>query len=195
MSADLRFRLALATDTDAVMGLLEGATTWLADRGSDQWQRMEHRRIGVDRDIGWGTLFLVMDGDTAVGTITVDELADADFWRRSDRVRTALYVHRMAVARSRSGEGIGSVMLNWAGRRAVRQSRSRLRLDAWRTNHDLHKYYEKQGFTRLRIEPVSGRGSGALFERPAMLQVGRGARAVPQRISGFGRRAHASSRR
>lgn len=113
----------------------------------------------------------MFDGPATIGTITVDELADTDFWRRSDRVKDALYVHRMAVSRQRAGEGIGSAMLNWAGRRALWTGRPKLRLDAWRTNDDLHKYYEKQGFRRLRTVPVARRGSGELFERPAGLQV------------------------
>lgn len=187
MPVELSIRRADPSDAATVMRLLDDATRWLAERGTEQWQRMEHRRIGVDRDTVWRTLFVVEDEGATVGTITVDKLADTDFWTHSDLVRSALYVHRMAVARNRSGEGIGSAMLNWACSRALQQGRTTLRLDAWRDNYDLHKYYEKQGFVHLRTEPVPGRGSGALFERPAEVRIECGAR--------IGRRAHASSRR
>lgn len=114
-----------------------------------------------------------------VATITIDHLADADFWRKTDRVRSALYVHRMAVARRESGIGLGAAMLDWAAERVVRAGRSRLRLDAWATNTGLHQYYEKLGFVRVRFETVPGRGSGALFERPATDRQGLGPELVP----------------
>lgn len=198
MKAELRVRVATEGDDQVVMALLAEATRWLGERGSDQWQNLEERRLlGVRRDTGEGTLFLVHDGTGPVGTITVDEMADADFWRGSDDVRSALYVHRMAVARARGGECIGSSMLDWAGRRAVEKGRTLLRLDAWRTNYDLHKYYVKQGFRHVRdVEPnpVDPRGSGALFERSAPVEMGEGP-PIASRWSADARRCAINPRR
>lgn len=166
-------RRARWADLDAVGVLLEKAAVWLAEHGSDQWQGpVIRRRDYVERDIAEETVHVV-DADGQVGgTITVDMFADTDFWRRDDDVRSALYVHRMAVSRDLAGVGLGSAMLDFAGRLAESSGRMFVRLDAWRTNAKLHDYYLKQGFELVRIEDLPHRGSGALFQRPATWTVG-----------------------
>lgn len=161
-------RRATAGDLAAVLALLEKAAAWLAERGSDQWQGLAIRRQEfVQRDIAEETVHVVEADGQVVGTITVDTFADADFWKPDDDVRSALYVHRMAVSRDLAGTGLGVSMLDFAGRRAVTEGKAYLRLDAWRTNTKLHAYYLGQGFDLVRIEELPHRGSGALFQRPA----------------------------
>lgn len=73
----------------------------------------------------------------------------------------------MAVARTAAGQNIGARMLDWASFRAAQQGKELLRLDAWKTNPGLHRYYEGQGFTMVRLVDLPHRQSGALFERPS----------------------------
>lgn len=161
-------RRATPADLDAVAVLLEKAAGWLAERGSDQWQGPAiRRREYVERDIAEETVHVVEADGQVVATITVDTFADADFWKPDDDVKSALYVHRMAVSRDLAGKGLGGAMLDFAGRLAVAEGKEHLRLDAWRTNTDLHAYYLGQGFELVRIENLGHRGSGALFQRPA----------------------------
>ena len=179
-NAPFVIRPARPRDARAVLGLLEDATDWLADRGLDQWQGSATRREeGVRCDIAVNALWVVTQHGRVVATITVDHLADTDFWRPTDRVRSALYVHRMAVARSHTGRNLGAAMLDWAAERVVRSGRTLLRLDAWSTNEDLHQYYKNLDFAMVRNVPVPGRGSGALFERPAFVRSGLGPRLRP----------------
>lgn len=168
-------RQARPRDAEAIMGLLAEVTQWLADKGLDQWQGPTDRRETlVNRDIGVRAVWVVTHLGRVVATITVDHLADTDFWCSRDRVRSALYVHRMAVARSEAGIGLGAAMLNWAASRVACDGRTRLRLDAWATNDALHQYYTNLGFEMIRNTPVPGRGSGALFERAASVKLGIG---------------------
>lgn len=168
-------RQARPRDTKAIMGLLAEATGWLKAKGLDQWQGpIDRRETLVKRDIGVRAVWVVTHVGRVVATITVDHLADTQLWREEDRVRSALYVHRMAVARSESGIGLGAALLDWAANRVVRSGRTRLRLDAWASNEALHRYYKSLGFDMIRNIPVLGRGSGALFERPALTQLGIG---------------------
>ncbi|WP_392965462.1 hypothetical protein [Streptomyces sp. LN245] len=60
--------------------------------------------------------------------------------------RRALCVHRMAVSRGAAG-GIGATILDWAGGHAAAQGKKWLRLDAWKDNEGLHRYYKAVGFT------------------------------------------------
>lgn len=164
-------RQARPADTGAIMGLIAEAATWLAGKGLDQWQGPSgRRRLLVRRDIEFGSVFVVIRLCRVVGTITVDDLADADFWREDDQVRTAHYIHRMVIARSEAGKGLGGSLLDWAAARARIQDKKHLRLDAWSSNVALHRYYTGLDFTMVRNDPVRGRGSGALFERDAQVE-------------------------
>ncbi|ASO21073.1 hypothetical protein AHOG_17240 [Actinoalloteichus hoggarensis] len=61
-------------------------------------------------------------------------------------------------------------MLNWANNYALGKV-GKLRLDAWKTNADLHQYYLNQGFFYMGTVHIPGRRSGALFERPVAEQI------------------------
>ncbi|MFB4196295.1 GNAT family N-acetyltransferase [Streptomyces carpaticus] len=148
--------------------LLNGASAWLASRGIDQWQYPPHRDR-IKRALARGECFLAFLDDTPVGTIQVDDFADPEFWSPDDKPDTALYVHRMAVSRRPASRGAGAVMLDWAANRAASAGKQWLRLDAWKDNPGLHRYYEAQGFIPVRIVDLPHRRSGALYQRPTRL--------------------------
>jgi len=161
---DLHVRAARSDELEVVEGLLVEASKWLASRGIDQWQYPPHRDKIV-KAIERGECFLAFRGDWPIGTIQVDDHADPEFWTSEDNPGNALYVHRMAISRSVAGEGIGTVLLDWAARRAAATGKPLLRLDAWKSNPGLHQYYLSQGFQLVRIVDLPHRQSGALFER------------------------------
>ncbi len=161
---ELHIRAAQSEELGTVESILRGASTWLASRGIDQWQYPPHR----DRITGAlerGDCFLAFVDGHPVATIQVDTFADSEFWEPADRPDSALYVHRMAVSRSSAGMGVGSALLDWATERAVTAGKAWLRLDAWKDNPGLHRYYEGEGFNLLRIVDLPHRKSGALFQR------------------------------
>jgi GNAT superfamily N-acetyltransferase len=170
----LTFEQAHEADKPIIQALQAEAAEWLAGKGTDQWQpaAMADRRKSRpnDRDllsaIKRGEVFLVKDDDDVIGTITLDDYADPEFWLPSDEPRTALYVHRMIISRKASGRDLGSAMLDWAAQQVALAGRTWLRLDAWRTNTALHDYYRRHGFTDVRTVSLPWRGSGALFQRP-----------------------------
>ena len=174
----LTIRRATTTDVDAVLGLVTDAARWLAERGSDQWQyTTERHRLAIERATGRGEVWVVSDDTGAiVATTTLNGYADPEFWTPDDDPAGGLYVHRMAVARSASGQEIGSAMLDWAARQAVDAGKKWLRLDAWANNTALHDYYRNHGFEPVRLLHFGHRGSGALFQRPATTQLGSGPR-------------------
>ncbi|MFB7761472.1 GNAT family N-acetyltransferase [Streptomyces xiamenensis] len=147
-----------------VEALLSEASAWLASRGIDQWQYPPHRDR-ITRALNEGVCFLALVDRNPVGTIQVDTFADPEFWTPEDKPETALYVHRMAVRRSPDSRGAGATMLDWAVDRAAGAEKAWLRLDAWKDNPGLHRYYEAKGFTRLRVVDLPHRRSGALFQR------------------------------
>ncbi|MCD9903008.1 GNAT family N-acetyltransferase [Streptomyces sp. MT29] len=161
---DLLIRAGHSDELETVEALLREASAWLASRGIDQWQYPPHRDRIVEA-LKLGVCFLAFEDGNPVATIQVDDCADPEFWPPEDRPDAALYVHRMAVSRAASGAGIGNLLLDWATERAAAQDKRWLRLDAWKDNKGLHRFYKNAGFTLVRIIDLPHRRSGALFER------------------------------
>ncbi|MFE1781286.1 GNAT family N-acetyltransferase [Streptomyces sp. NPDC059506] len=169
----LTIRPAVATDLRTVIDLWEHAASWLNERGIDQWQ-YPPREERIKANIEAGECWIVEADGAPVATITVDEHADPDFWAPSEANDPALYVHRMVVRRDVAGQDLGSAMLDWAGREALRQGKQLLRLDAWRSNDELQRYYSDRGFVHVRTVEAADRSSGALFQRAASYSRGGG---------------------
>jgi GNAT superfamily N-acetyltransferase len=172
--SDIEIRRAEYNDLGEVMALYRRTQQWLAAKGSDQWQPKDGRndvllervRTNLSCSIERGECYVALRGDRVVGTITVDEFADPEFWRPTDDPGSALYLHRMIVDRSTAGAGVSDALLRLADDLAAKYGRPWLRLDAWRTNTPLHRYYQRQGFAHVRTVDLPHRGSGALFQRP-----------------------------
>lgn len=169
----LRIRQAHPADLGTICRLRLQRTAWLAAKGSDQWQR-QHRGLPIDRfahavagSVAAGETWMVeVDGKPA-GTITVNECADPGLWSASE-LADAVIVHYMIVDRRFAGHRVGRVLLAHAAALARSRYRTWVRLDAWTTNADLHRYYRRSGFRLARIaDPASSGPSAALFERRA----------------------------
>ncbi|GAB4087014.1 hypothetical protein GCM10028784_36440 [Myceligenerans cantabricum] len=160
---------ATPDDAPAIEQLRHEARQWLASLGSDQWNAAPHydpaSPHGIAAGIKRGEVYVLRDGDSITATMTVDRHADPEFWGPGDRPDDALYVHRMIVQRSASGSDIGGRMLDFAAGLARDVGKNWLRLDAWRSNLALQRYYLNKGFTHVRTVNLAHRGSGALFQR------------------------------
>lgn len=149
----------------AVSDLLAGAARWLHDgMGLDQWpDRFPTERLA--EAIDQQSTYVVLDKGKAVGTVTLDESPDKEFWSHRECLQSSLYVSRLAI--DRSYRGLGSRILDWAGTQAAERDDGWLRLDAWKTNAGLRNYYVGQEFEHVRTVDLPHRRSGALFQRPA----------------------------
>ncbi|MFC3384713.1 GNAT family N-acetyltransferase [Couchioplanes azureus] len=158
----------MTSDLEALVALYEEARSWLAKKGSNQWAANTPDRIRTKLlpSIERGECYVAEIEGRQVGMMTVDEFADPEFWAADDDPSDALYVHRMVVARSASGNNVGGKLLDEADKLAATRGKRLLRLDAWRTNEPLHAYYARQGFDAVRVVNLRHRGSGALFQRP-----------------------------
>jgi len=168
----MTFRLGLANDHDhnQIIRLVEEAASWLRNKGTDQWARpwpsCSARDARICADISEGKTWIAWDGDTPAATITSEETAHQPLLSEWDDGEPAAYVHRLVVARRYGGRGLGSSLLNWAGRRAAQGYGARwIRIDVWKTNKTLHKYYVRQGFTFVRQCRDAEYPSGALSRR------------------------------
>lgn len=161
-------RPATADDLNDVLELLNSTSRWLKLRGLDQWGNgFGPDRIGpmVDRR----EVYIVHDGDTPIATAAASRAGDTDFWTPAELADNAVYLSKVTVARNRTGEGLGEMLFRWLVDRAARDGIDLVRLDAWRTNNELHAYYERTGWSYVRTVERDHRRSGALFQKPAAL--------------------------
>ncbi|GAA4522815.1 hypothetical protein GCM10023191_102270 [Actinoallomurus oryzae] len=159
-------RPAIADDLDDVLALLNASSRWLSDRGLDQWGNgFGPDRIGplIDRR----EVYIVHDGDTPVATAAASADGDTDFWTSDELAENALYLSKVTIARDRAGRGLGTTLFRWLVDQAARNGVDLVRLDAWRTNRNLHDYYEQTGWSYVRTAERKHRRSGALFQRVA----------------------------
>jgi ribosomal protein S18 acetylase RimI-like enzyme len=169
LPVELTLRRATENDLPTVLTLLAEAAKWLNAAGVRQWPDGGFPAARIEPIIEQGTMYLLDDGIDPVpaATMAVDGHADPEFWTRNDRPGDALYVHKLAVSRAYSGQGLGEVLLDWAVGRVAEEGRRWLRLDCAKDNPRLQAYYRRLGFRHVRTVDLPHRASGALFERPA----------------------------
>lgn len=161
-------RPANASDVPALMALRTEAEGWLPSLGTDQWSDAETGSRAIAKwqetiDDGRAWVVSNHDGDV-VGTVSRGA-ADRDFWRIDDRPETAFHLYKLITARSTAGQGLGSLILDWACRVAALEGRDWVRIDCWRSNTGLQRYYEGLGFMHVRTEAPGHRRSGWLAQR------------------------------
>ncbi|MFB4269412.1 GNAT family N-acetyltransferase [Nonomuraea sp. GTA35] len=164
----LAARLAVESDTERVVELRAESERWLAERGIQQWTAKwdEIGREKIRRNIANRETWVFEAGGEVIATVTLNTRPDLDFWD-PDTDGPALYLYKLLVARDQAGRGLGGDIVDWSVDQAARQGFPWLRLDVWRTNQGLQRYYLEHGFQHVRTVVVDGRDSGACFQRRA----------------------------
>jgi GNAT superfamily N-acetyltransferase len=148
------------------MALLTERVEWLRGRGSEQWSTWEKWRSKIPSAIERGHVWLLLEGDDPIGTLTVEWCGDSDFWTPTERAEPAAYLSKLAIRLDHAGAEFGALLIDWAADYAYQRGCRYLRLDAWKTNKQLHAYYQDRGWSYLRTVNNPQRNSGALFQIP-----------------------------
>jgi len=158
-------------DHDVIVGLIEAAAQWLrrtkdTDQWAQPWRSEEDRSNRILRDLTAGKTWLLRDSGITVATITADP-QDYPIWPAERQREPAVYVRRLVVDRDHAGHRLGAALLDWAGLAARRGYGAQwIRVDVWRTNKELHTYYEHRGFRSCGMCTDPDYPSGALFQKP-----------------------------
>jgi GNAT superfamily N-acetyltransferase len=171
----LTLRRATESDREVIIRLIDEAADWLRTKKTDQWAEPwpseEDRRHRILRDLQAGKTWIAWDGGSPVATFTADSRhshQEDPVWPEETRQDKAIYVCRLVVSRSHSGQGLGAELLDWAALNG-RQTRGAdwVRVDVWTTNEALHAYYRRQGFKFYGYsEKADDYPSAALFQKP-----------------------------
>ncbi|TML95286.1 MAG: GNAT family N-acetyltransferase [Actinobacteria bacterium] len=156
----MNVRPAHREDENTVAELLDEATRWVGELGYEQWP-LPFPRDELAAAIARAEVYVVEDEGDAVATVTLLR-DDPLYW--GERPPDAVYVHKLAVRRDRSGRGIGAAIVAWANAEAVEAGRDFLRLDCLRDNPGIRDYYEQLGFEH-RGDLILGGRHMSLYER------------------------------
>jgi len=171
----MRIARAEPADLPTVLGLIEDARDRLKMKDTDQWVRpwpdKEARDARVLRGLQGGKTWVVWDEDIPAATVTITPRMNPAVWStpgcECSLAERAVFVHRLITAMKYAGLGLGTEMIDWAGRRGRRLYGARwIRIDVWSTNKGLHDYYLKRGFEPCGFCADPGYPSGALFQKP-----------------------------
>ncbi len=140
---------------DPFVDLLEDLGAWLWSQGIEQWAPGSNRaqRPLFERFLNEGVLAMACDRGRIAGGCIVTREPTAEW---AERPGAAGYLHKLAVARSFAGRGLGAELLDWAERWTRSQGLAALRLDCWDGNEALRGYYREAGFDEL--EAVESHG-------------------------------------
>jgi GNAT superfamily N-acetyltransferase len=150
---------AQPADLATLLAFREEAAGWLAQLGTDQWQRP----YPADRllaTIQAGTVFLVKDGEMTAATITLTPDAEEGLWTEAELSEPSRFINKLTVARTHAGQNLGGRLLDWAADRAFSEGAKWLRLDAWTANDALQRYYLAHGFEFVRTVTEGGAVNG-----------------------------------
>ena len=163
MIIGLATRAHLAT----IVAMRDEASSWLSDRGIDQWRKPwpDHDAMAdrIAASIDAKETWMVHEDSEVVATVAIDRYADPELWTPDERDEPACYLHRLIVRRSHAG--IGAAILDWADHRAAQEQAQWIRIDVWADNTGLQAYYRRHRFEYVRTGGLADYPSGALFQR------------------------------
>src|SRR5437762_5954653 len=138
-------RHATTDDTPALVDTLIEAANWVKQLdGTTMWVEgeLEEHRVRSEVEAG---LFVVAEVDSHLVGAMRFQLEDRLFWPDLDADDSA-FVHRLAVRRAHAGQGVSTLLLQWAVDRARALEKRYLRLDCDAERTRLRALYERFGF-------------------------------------------------
>ncbi|MHC5267846.1 GNAT family N-acetyltransferase [Enterococcus sp. LJL98] len=148
----MEFRRATINDLPQIMKIMEEATAYLKLQGSPQWQDGNGpTREKINRDIEEQNSYVLVRSDQiVVGTIALIPGIDPVYtaikegsWQGEGPY---LSLHRVAINRQFSGQGLGLKLLEQAIQQAEREGISDFRIDTHVLNLPMQKAIRQAGF-------------------------------------------------
>ncbi|MFJ2191602.1 GNAT family N-acetyltransferase [Kitasatospora sp. NPDC087861] len=165
---------ARPSDLALLLAFRRETAQWLAGQGIDQWSNPFPEEVLL-ASIEAGTVFVVHDHGTPAATVTLDNNPEPNLWTPEELAEPCMHLHKLTVARAYAGQGLGGRLLDWAGDRTARAGGQWVRINAWTTNVQLHRFWLNHGYHHVRTVSGGGIGnqgvSGWLAQREALRTV------------------------
>ncbi|TBD43420.1 GNAT family N-acetyltransferase [Rhizobium ruizarguesonis] len=145
----LRIEIRKAVETEAIkiLEILRSVAVWLDSEGPGKlWSAASFDLFEITQKIRAAEV-VVLKADGEIAACMYVEQSDDAFWPEANP-REALYLHKLAVARSFGGLGLSRIMLDWAAQYAKCAGHQFLRLDCT-PRPKLVQIYIDAGFSRV----------------------------------------------
>lgn len=137
----IQFRLATVTDLPAVMGIVAEARQFLHDRGIPQWQDGYPDQQIFEQDISRQALYVGILDQQVVMMLTLLSGPDPNYAKIDDAWQQSsdqyLVMHRIALTRTVSGQGLAKSAFKFAIQTAQQQHKVSLRIDTHEKNRGM----------------------------------------------------------
>ena len=146
-----------------MLELLQDAARWMESNGIKQWTPGQFNEADILHYFEEREVYLALQNDELIGMFTL-QFSDPQYWgpRNDD---SYAYLHRLTVARSYRGTGLGSQMLHYAADLAIQKGLKGLRFDTVAHNVKLNGYYQSLGFHYMGTHDMGGGRLVNLYEK------------------------------
>ncbi len=144
----MKLEISGPNDLADFVDVLEEVGTWLFERGIPQWPpgsnvaQVKRFRAWIDE----GDLIVLRDGPVVLGGCIVGR-APSEAW--NGYPAPAVYLRKLAVARSVGGRNYGHKLVARAEQWALDSHCTVMRLDCWDGNQPLRAYYRDLGYCEI----------------------------------------------
>ena len=160
---ETQIRWAREADAAAVVAVWSEVSSWLESIAQPLWASGDFDVASTEAAARNRELVVEVAGSELAACMRLTS-SDPTFWP-SEAHDSAVYVHKLAVARAYAGEGWTQSMLNWAAEYARLSGAQALRLDC-DLRDKLVQLYSRCGFLAFDPEPITCGGYSVLrFER------------------------------
>ncbi|WP_379126957.1 GNAT family N-acetyltransferase [Paenibacillus sp. sgz500958] len=146
-----------------ILTLLQEAARWMESNGIKQWTPGQFNENDIAGYFKEREVYLAIQDEQLVGMFTL-QFSDLQYWgQRNDE--SYAYLHRLSVAGSHRGSGLGRHMLEYAADLAIEKGCKGLRLDTVAHNVKLNAYYQSLGFHFMGTHDMGGGRLVSLYEK------------------------------
>ncbi|WP_102275602.1 GNAT family N-acetyltransferase [Cytobacillus massiliigabonensis] len=155
--------IAMSKDADKILDLLKDVAKWLKEKGIDQWGFLAAggEDDEVRQAINNNNTYIVKRDGVIVATFTLYPTQSSwDKYTWGNLNDGAVYLHRLAISRTKIGSGLGKKILQWMETILEKEGKNSLRLDCVGNNSKLNEFYRNYGF-----EKVGNADGHSLFQK------------------------------
>jgi ribosomal protein S18 acetylase RimI-like enzyme len=146
---DVMVRPGLIEELPHLCTLVSLAVRHMKNQGIDQWDELYPNQAILAQDLESRSLQVAERAGEAQGFIVLDEIQSPEYesvpWQYHGRVLT---VHRLTIDPACQRQGLASLLMDFAEKRAVTEGYQCIRLDAFIQNPGSCALYEKKGFRK-----------------------------------------------
>lgn len=148
------YEVAKATveEADEIIHLLKEIAKWIQEIKIDQWRSLAGGHVDqeIKEMIMRERVYRVKSGENIVATFTLyEKQGEWDRYLWGDLQDGTVYIHRLAVALSKKGEGLGKSLMQWIENKIKHDGKTMIRLDCVAHNKKLNDFYVRCGYTYL----------------------------------------------